>query len=406
MRSNRNTRLGLAAIAVALILLGIYAISRPRQTTTQPSNAPVDNGTPTEPVSTRNQSKMAVFARVNIPPRTILTPDMLEVRPLHEGLQGNFVRDIDNGALGYITRAPIVAGVPIPTSALLGHISQVGIAGALLPGRRAMMVAIANKATLHDLVRIGDRVDILAAVDQQESRTIVQNVRVLAVDVFGADYPQLKVAMRGDYKAPPRSVGAANPGSPPSNGAPIGPTNENAPPSATPTPQPTAPASKPEASLTLEVTTDQAQAISLAQAMGATIDFLLRPHDEAVLVSTNANGAAGGADTTTVEVVPASMTRARLAPYANRMKGGSTAAAPAAANNNRGNGNTGGSAGGRSRGSNFTQYPMPEGSFPSPSNVTPPAGINNAPVAPPTYDIPIYGDGKLMRTDTVRKPQD
>ena len=48
-------------------------------------------------------------------------------------------------------------------------------------------------------------------------------------------------------------------------------------------------------------------------------------------------------------------------------------------------------------------YPTPE----IPPVGTPPAQFRDTSPAPvQTYDIPIYGDGKLVRTDTVRKPQD
>jgi Flp pilus assembly protein CpaB len=54
---------------------------------------------------------------------------------------------------GYITRRGIPRGTPLRRTDLLGHITDVGIAGAVRPGFRAMAIPILNKATLHDLVK-------------------------------------------------------------------------------------------------------------------------------------------------------------------------------------------------------------------------------------------------------------
>jgi Flp pilus assembly protein CpaB len=412
MRPNRKIRIGIAIIAVALLLWGIGSLlGRLLSGSTPPENniALVPDNTVVEPVSASASGRIVRLrddanvrdAVKTIPARTILTPDMLEFRDPKGGNVDLFVTDIENGAVGYITNRELNFGQDLRKADLVGHISEVGIAGALLPGRRAMIVPLPGKNTLHDLVRIGDRVDVLASFDNQEARTVVQDVRVLAVDVFGKDYPSVKVAMRGDYKAAPRNVGVANPPSP-SGGAPAGGNPDAAPggPNATPTPTPTpgAPAARPDPALTLEVTPEQATAISLTQSSGQNLDFLIRSSSEP-RPAPDAAGGAGGAGTTTVQV--ASITRARLAPYATRNK----QAAPAAA--------TGGARTTSNRApaprpvrENFNTLPMPQ---PAPPISVPPLPIDSGRVTAPrpeTYEIPVYADGKMVRMDTVRKPQD
>jgi hypothetical protein len=338
---------------------------------------------------------------------------------------------------GYITRQGIPRGTPLRRSDLLGHITDVGIAGAVRPGFRAMAIPILNKATLHDLVKVGDYVDVLAAFDQQESRAIVRSVRVLAVDVFGKDFPQVRVAQRGDYKAESAGVGTANPGSP--AGATVdrpgstvtsttanGQSTTTSAPTDAPTPVPGdgQPPPKPEPSLTLEVTPDQATAIQLAQAASAPLDFILLPRPLVAVAP---------------EVRVAASTRPRVAPYAESVKrrgasgdrasGGGVNGSTAARNRDRTGeriANTNdrfmrrmerqlSTSGGQlpsipsADGASSTQVPPATIAETSNTEVpkvqTPKSQAPNA-ETPKTYRIPIYGDGKLVREDVVLKPTD
>jgi len=396
MRSNRNIRVGLALIGLAILALLLLSLRRP---TVAPPNA---QNTVAVPVGTQPNSDGVAYAIGEIPARSIITRDMLRIDKSptagsRDVIARSYVVDPDS-IVGYITAKPISANAPIQRATdLVGHISEVGISGALLPDRRAMVIPILNKATLHDLIKVGDFVDVIGAFDQQESRAIVQNVRVLAVDVFGKEYPQTSVAQRGDYKAQGKGgITVANPGSPqsvpqgtpqaapPANGQP-------APQGAAPAPTPTVapgngqPPAKPEPALTLEVSPDQANAISLATASGAQLDYVLRPRPAII--------------STVPEVRVAALTKPQLAPFAWRQKNkpsggssGSAASGPRTASNPRPNR------------PDFIPYnPGPQIPFgPGPIGPIP---VRELPSAPQTYDIPIYGDGKLMRTDTVRKPQ-
>ncbi len=240
MRLNRNTRIGLALLGVAALLYIAYlAFGRPAPVKPPPV---AENPGAMQRVSVPTGGMVAV-AREDIPERSIITAGMLRMEPLPADVaNSDYIVDVPSQSIGYITQRPILRDDRVRRSDLVGHISEVGITGAVRPGLRAMAVPILNKATLHDLVHVGDYVDIIASFDQQESRTIVQNVRVLAVDVFGKN--QQKIAARGDYRADPRAPGpdVANPPSPAgATGAPTNaaPPQAGAPAAPTPTPAPT-----------------------------------------------------------------------------------------------------------------------------------------------------------------------
>lgn len=399
MRPNRKLLAGGAIIIGAIVFLLLWNALRNRPATQPARTATNTVGTTGETVALTG--RRAAVANQDIPERAIITPDMFTMQTVPEGAPADsYVSQPNAQAVGFIAARPIPKGTRFsPTSDFVGHISEVGIAGALFPGRRAMVIPVGNKPTLHDLVRVGNFVDVLAAFDGQESRSIVQNVRVLAVDVFGEQYPQTNVAMSGPYKADPKAKGIAS--TPPApnaqGGAPAGATGEVAP---TPTPAPDQPPPRPDPAITLEVTPQQANAILLAQASGATLEYILRPAQVgAVLVGTQVGPDGTPVEATDAEgnplVVPVSVTKAQLAPYAERKKAGPPAPKASTRNVSSNNGNPGRIP----REPRFTNLgPPPGGDFgPGP---LPPVVVPQS----PTYDIPIYIDGKMTRVDTVRRP--
>ncbi len=454
MRSTRTIVFGCALIAVALVFWGILRAIRS-------SNAPSSNvvATTTAAPSALNVSAPTngriARAAVDIPAGSIVTGDMLEMKDYSGPSTTGFVTDIDEQAAGFITRVAIPKDSQIrPQEDFIGHISQVGIAGALRPGTRALVLPLPGKPTLHDLVKIGNSVDIIAAFDGQESRTIVEDVRVLAVDVFANDFPQVNAAMRGPYKAdkPGARIAKADTAPGASGNARNAPP-DTVPPEEQPTPTPeNLPPLDP--ALTLEVTPQQAAAIQLALASQAPIDFLVRPalpgnrSGEATLISDGDTLGAEGAQT-----LANSVTKRQIAPYAEAVKD-RTAGRTANNSNRSGNTSNGASNGGsngsssanssgsggtrtastRNRGSN----PLPIPDFPDvtttaanpPREILPtpfnPASASNsasnggngssngefggsngarlAPRAPSTYQIPIYSNGGVVRTETVPVP--
>ena len=126
----------------------------------------------------------------------------------------------------------------------------------------------------------------------------------------------------------------------------------------------------------LELMPKEAIAIALAQSAGATLDYTLRPRPAEVSTGTE---------------VLAALIKPQLAPYADRIKrGGAAPAKPA----------------GPAR---QVSYPSDHYVGPSIPSVIQPAPATSFPPAPPpppaTYTIPVYGDGKMIRQDTVLKPQ-
>jgi Flp pilus assembly protein CpaB len=412
MRPNRNMRLGIALMGLAVLFLIIVWIVRARNSNPEPAvveTPATENGA--TPVS-YNPARMSAVALTDLPERSIITRDMFRLEELPEGASpASYVTDLDTNAIGFITRRRILKNERLRPGDLLGHISEVGIAGALSPGTRAMILPLPAKPTFHDLVRIGGYVDVIAAFDGQESRTIVENARVLAVDVFGSDYPQqASVAMRGSYKAPAKNLRAATPATPPAGSTPGTAQPSSGQPAASGQPAPAAPPKEeekksdqppppPAPSITLEVTPEQANRISLAQNSGAALDFILVPRPLFV-----APGATTGATPARV----ASVTRAQLAPYAESKKTASTAKKAGASSGNNSGGSGGSRGGGTRMVSDVGVFPtpiLPEPAPPPSSQSLEPAGVS-APASRPTYEIPIYADGTKVRTDVVLKPKE
>ncbi len=412
MGYNRKLILGAVLLVGGLIFWGLMkAFSGANRVAAAPTPVPV-----VQPVILPNSARMIAYAASEIPQGALVTKNMLTMRELPGSAPTTpFVTDPASQAVGFVTSTRIPKGKLIqPSDDFAGHISQVGVAGMLRPNTRAIVIPFANKPTLHDLVAIGDRVDINAAFDGQEARTIVPNVRVLAVDVFGADFPQVNIARRGAFRADlpsaPAPVVSAAPGAAAAPGA-----------TPTPTPSPAPGGARPDPSMTLEVAPDQANRILLAQASGAVLDFVVLPaRGDAVLVDSgpgtlvgDQSGGVGGL--TTISAV----TRPQIAPYAERKKaaGGGAAGTRTAAATRSGSGTSAGSGGRASRTSRLSRVNETFG----PPPVIPKAnsGGENAggsapyqplpalpPAESPTYNIPIYADGRVVRVETVPRPQD
>jgi Flp pilus assembly protein CpaB len=404
MGSNRKLLFGVLLVVGAVVVGGLY------RAFSGANSVPTPAPTPSAQLVSQKTGRRIAKATVDIPQGSIVTKDMFEMVPLTGGAPTTgFITDPDTQALGYITSTDIPKGAQLrPNEDFVGHITDVGIAAALRPGTRAIVVPFANKPTLHDLVRIGNYVDINAAFDGQEARTIVQGVRVLAVDVFGNDFPSVNVAMRGPYRADvkPGTVAGVGPGVTTASGAPVDPN-------ATPTPAPTAAPARPDPAVTFEVSPEQANAILLAQASGATLDFVLLP----ALPGSRTPGTPGtltGPDSEDPNAPSAplravSITKARLAPYAESKKntngGGGTRVV------STGGGNGGGSSTRRNREPLYNVPDLPAQSAPTGTGGmdlggSTPMQVPTAIPAPQTYDIPIYADGKTVRVETVRRPQE
>lgn len=91
---------------------------------------------------------------------------------------------------GKVARTDIAAGQPLPTAGLVGPGERGFLAAALQPGMRAITISISDTSGVAGFVFPGDRVDLVLThqVDQGDrgqirvSETVLQNVRVLAID--------------------------------------------------------------------------------------------------------------------------------------------------------------------------------------------------------------------------------
>lgn len=91
---------------------------------------------------------------------------------------------------GKVARTDIAAGQPVPSAGLVGPGERGFLAAALQPGMRAITISISDTSGVAGFVFPGDRVDLVLThqVDQGDrgqirvSETVLQNVRVLAID--------------------------------------------------------------------------------------------------------------------------------------------------------------------------------------------------------------------------------
>ncbi len=137
-----------------------------------------------------------------------------------------YVTDFLTEGYGYITAKPITKGRHLQHDDLLGSVRELGVSAAVQDGYRAITLAVPNKPTLHDIVSIGDFVDVVATFDQLETRVLADGVRVLAVDVYGRDYEKAPVSKRGSLSAGPNPPTPPDPNATPVQGQPVTPEGE------------------------------------------------------------------------------------------------------------------------------------------------------------------------------------
>lgn len=381
MRPNRFILIGLILIGFSVLFWVLVTVFSGRgsaptvvqDNTADPNIVQVNTGEPAQ------GSRRGYVARYNIPARTILTRDMFA--PDTSGSSSDetiYVTDFLEEGYGYITRVDIPKGRHLQHDQLLGSVRELGVAGALNDGFRAMTIAVPNKPTLHSIVSVGDFVDVIGTFDQAETRVLADGVRVLAVDVYGQNYEKAPVAKRGPYSDGPNAPAAPPPGATPVPGQRPG---EPVP---TPVPQgnqPPPPAR--EAALTLEVRPEQATAISFAIAASAPLDYLIQPRPTTLAAP---------------QVTTARTTKAQVAPYALASKRSGTTGGTTRSGTETTSRVQRVSTGGPGSIDRNWIPPMP----PPTTQFTPPTVPT--PAKPRTYDITIYPDGLPPRINTVPIP--
>jgi pilus assembly protein CpaB len=132
-----------------------------------------------------------LIAKSNIDVGQTVTPGELQWQAWPKTAStGNFIRRGDNPQAieklsGEIARLPIMAGEPIHEARLIDAKGS-GFMAAILPsGMRAVSTQISPETGAGGFILPNDRVDVIltgSTKDQQQSETILTNVRVLAID--------------------------------------------------------------------------------------------------------------------------------------------------------------------------------------------------------------------------------
>jgi len=213
-----------------------------------------------------------VFAKQNLLPRTVITKEMLEVkRKEKKEIPAGVLTSIDAAVGSVVGPEVIEAGTMIDKEMLAGKLKDVGLAYLIPPFMRAMVLEMASEPSFHNQIRVGNRVDIIATFDDQYTRTLVEDVEVLAVDNVVDPY---SLDIRGQYTDEAKRQRKAY--------------NQSHRDKPMPEPPP------PPPSIVLAVRPEDAEALSLA-VNTATLDFILRPMSpEQVVIEAGAPAGEGG----------------------------------------------------------------------------------------------------------------
>jgi pilus assembly protein CpaB len=166
----------LAVVSGLLAAYGVYYYLKQQETRT------VDTAVPTF------VSQKVVVAVADLSIGSTLKSDDLQVRLWPENLvpDGSFgsVEDL----VDRVVKTDLVGGEPILESKLAPAGSTGGVSSLIPPGKRAVTVAVNVVSGVGGFILPGTKVDVLVTVslsgksDERSTRTILQNVEVLAVD--------------------------------------------------------------------------------------------------------------------------------------------------------------------------------------------------------------------------------
>lgn len=128
-----------------------------------------------------------VVARVDIPPKTRITLDMIQVAYVPaEYAQPGAIRD-SKEIVGVLAREQIVAGEQITDRQLFMGGKSGGFTGAIPVGKRAVTVAVTDVTGVAGFIKPGDYVDVAVTFDATTAGdyigdVILKNILVLAVN--------------------------------------------------------------------------------------------------------------------------------------------------------------------------------------------------------------------------------
>ncbi len=134
---------------------------------------------------TSKQSVSVIVAKVDIPPKTKVTPEMIsEIKVPPEYIQPGAIQSLDK-VLGVIVREQIITGEQISERRLVREGKMVGFTGLIPRDKRAVTVAVTEVTGVAGFVQAGDYVDVVVTFDavnagDNVSSVILQNILVLA----------------------------------------------------------------------------------------------------------------------------------------------------------------------------------------------------------------------------------
>lgn len=135
-------------------------------------------------------TKRVVKAKEDIAEMQTIYENMLDVEELPSSFVQPDVISVPEEIVGNVAAVPIKKGQTIVKNHLLTPGPDTGIALQIAPTKRAVTIPIDEVRSAAKLIRPGDRVDVLAAVDagkglnqKREVQTLIQDVPVLATGV-------------------------------------------------------------------------------------------------------------------------------------------------------------------------------------------------------------------------------
>ncbi len=131
--------------------------------------------------------KPVVFAKTNIPARSVIDGDQLEIRMIPEEAVGSNAATKIEELTGLITKADLIQGEQVNVNRLVKVGEKIGLSFVIPPGMRALTIAINEVVGVAGFIKIGERVDIIGTLEPKDSPvgtiswTVAQNLEVLAV---------------------------------------------------------------------------------------------------------------------------------------------------------------------------------------------------------------------------------
>lgn len=141
-----------------------------------------------------------IVATRDIPERTVIKENMIEVKQLPVDARHNLAIDDKTLVVGQVVRVPIAAGEQVLKSKIAGGVQSVGFSSNIPQGKRGVAVGVSEVVATGGLVGIGDFVDVVGVFEIHDAQfknpvcpdcqgkprryitaTVLQNVQVIAV---------------------------------------------------------------------------------------------------------------------------------------------------------------------------------------------------------------------------------